>query len=179
MTRNELTQVPAFYQGYINQLPELSLTAALHHSLESLNARLEEKLTAIGDEVYAPGKWTVPVILQHIIDTERIMSYRALRFARRDRTALPGFDENDYAAQMLGTTQSVNDLLEELKVVRVSTILLFSSFDDETLQQAGPANGNEISVGALGFVVAGHQLHHLNVIEERYLPLAKGIISPF
>lgn len=179
MTRDQLTHVPPFYQGYIQALPELSLMAALHRSLENLNTKLEEQLTVIGDEIYAPGKWTIPVILQHLIDTERVMSYRALRFARRDKTPLAGFEENDYAAQTIAQQQPVANLIEELKVVRVGSILLFSSFDDETLQQTGMANNNELSVVALGFVIAGHQQHHLNVIEERYLPLAKGAITPF
>lgn len=179
MTRNQLTNVDPFHLQYINELPELSLEGALHFNLESLTDKLEEKLTAIGDEVYAEGKWTIATILQHIIDTERIMAYRSLRFARKDATPLAGFEENDYANATLDSTQTIPALLEELKVMHVSTLLMFNGFSEEALLQTGLANGKEVSVAALGFITAGHQLHHLNVIEQRYLPLAKGIISPF
>ena len=179
MTRDQLPNLAPNFQHYVQQVPEMQLLAALHYSLECLNEKLAEKLTAIGDEVYAPGKWTIPVMLQHLIDTERIMSYRALTFARGDKAHLPGFEENDYAAASMSNTQTLTALLEELKVVRVSTVLMFNSFDEATLLRTGFANGKEVSVGALGFVIAGHQQHHLSIIEERYLPLAKGIISPF
>jgi len=176
---HSLPAVPPFYQGYLQLSEGLSLTAALHRSLEALNGKLEEKLTAIGNEVYAPGKWTVPVILQHLIDVERVMSYRAMSFARRETASLPGFDEDAYAANTLQSQRDINTLLEELKLVRVSNIYMFDSFDEEELSREGTANNVSLSVAALGYVIAGHQMHHLNIIEERYLPLAKGIISPF
>lgn len=176
---HSLPAVPPFYQGYLQQSEGLSLTAALHRSLEALNNKLEEQLVAIGDEVYAPGKWTVPVILQHLIDVERVMSYRAMSFARKETTPLPGFDEDTYAATTLQQQRTVATLLEELKLVRVSNIYMFDSFGDEALSREGIANNVPLSVAALGYVIAGHQMHHLHIIEERYLPLAKGIISPF
>jgi hypothetical protein len=179
MKRHDIAIVPPYYLTYINKVPDVTLTAALHQGLEAINDSLEEKLSAIGEIVYAPGKWQVADILQHLIDTERIMSYRALRFARRDGTALPGFEENDYAAAALGHERGIPDLLEELKIVRVSTIYLFESFTDEMLQHSGTANDSEISVLALGFIIAGHQAHHLGVIEERYLPLSGWTASPF
>lgn len=176
---HSLPAVPPFYQGYLQQSEGLSLTAALHRSLEALNGKLEEQLTAIGNEVYAPGKWTVPAILQHLIDVERVMSYRAMSFARKDTTLLPGFDEDAYAATTLQSQREVATLLEELKLVRVSNIYMFDSFPDETLSREGIANNVPLSVAALGYIIAGHQMHHLHIIEERYLPLAKGTISPF
>ncbi len=179
MNQYDLTVVPEFFRRYINALPDLSMDAVLHHSLEQLSQKQEEKLTIIGNEVYAPGKWSVPVILQHLIDTERIMDYRALRFARRDKTALAGYDENHYADLTLTTSRKVADLLEELKLVRVSSIYLFDSFSEDDLVQTGTANNSEVSVAAMAYAIAGHQMHHLKVIEERYLPLAKMPLSPF
>ncbi len=179
MNNADLKNVPEFYQPYINALPDLSIDTVLHYSLEQLSQKMEEKLTIIGDEVYAPDKWRVPVILQHIIDTERIMAYRALCFARKDRTPLPGFDQDIYAADTFTTTRTVAELLEELKLVRVSSIFLFDSFSVESANRIGTANGNVISVAALAFIIAGHQAHHLKVIEQRYLPLAKMPLSPF
>jgi hypothetical protein len=179
MNKSDLTAVPEFYQVYLNALPEISTDAVLHYSLEQLTQKQQEKLAIIGDEVYEVGKWQVPVILQHLIDTERIMAYRALRFARRDTTPLPGFDQDQYAANTLDTNRGVTTLVEELKLVRVSSIYLFDSFDEETLRLTGTANGKEISVAALAYIIAGHQAHHLRVIEERYLPLARTPLSPF
>jgi 6,7-dimethyl-8-ribityllumazine synthase len=176
---SQLPAVPEFYKAYVQLSEGLSLMGALHKSLENLSEKLEEKLMAIGDEVYAPGKWRVPVILQHIIDTERIMAYRALRFARKDETGLAGFDENLYADQTLTTTRSVDVLLEELKLVRISNIYMFDNFSDDELLREGTANNVALSVTALGYIIAGHQAHHLHVIQERYQPLAKGFISPF
>lgn len=179
MNKADLNGVPAFYQTYIDALPDLSADAILHYSLEQLSEKMQEKLTVIGDEIYAPDKWRVPVILQHIIDTERIMAYRALRFARHDATPLPGYDQDEYAARTLSTTRTVAELLEELKLIRVSSILLFDSFTDEDHRQTGTANSYQISVAALKYIIAGHQAHHLRIIEERYLPLAKTPLSPF
>jgi hypothetical protein len=179
MKREDLKSVPEYYQNYISQVPDLPLSGVLHASLEALSGKLEEKLLAIGDEVYAPGKWRIADILQHLIDGERIMSYRALRFSRKDTTPLPGFDQDTYVQAAEAHRRPVQDLLEELKLVRVSSIFLFESFTDDMLLLEGPANGKEISVAALGFIIAGHQAHHLWIIEERYLPLAKTIISPF
>lgn len=179
MNKSELANVPEYYQTYLAALPELSLDSVLHYSLEQLSEKMQEKLTIVGDEVYAPGKWQVPVILQHLIDTERVMAYRALRFARKDQTPLPGYDHDLYAAETVGTQGSIGDLFEELKIVRVSSILLFNSFSDEAVRLTGRANDQIVSVAALPFIIAGHQAHHLRIIEERYLPLAKTMLSPF
>lgn len=174
MKKDALTNVPAFYQNYIDQVADVTLKEALHRSLDALNGQLQEKLLAIGDTIYAPEKWTIKDILQHLIDAERVMSYRAMRFARQDATELPGFDQDTYVPTAKAARRSVPDLMEELKAVRISSIFLFESMTDEMLQQSGRANNNLMSVPALGFIIAGHQQHHLNIIEERYLPLVKA-----
>jgi hypothetical protein len=109
-------------------------------------------------------------MLQHVIDAERIFSYRALRFARKDPTPLPGFDENLFAENAKADKRNWNDLLEELKVVRRATEWLYSSFDQEQLDATGTSNNSPIYVLAFGYITVGHAIHHMNVIKQRYLP---------
>ncbi|MHC0445140.1 DinB family protein [Flavobacterium sp. 3-218] len=121
------------------------------------------------DYRYAEGKWTIKDIIQHVIDTERIFAYRALRFSRNDQTPLPSFEENDYAENTDSNKRSIQDLLTELSAVRHSTLLFYKSLSQEQLKRIGTASNNPISVRALGFVMIGHQRHHQKVFEERYL----------
>ena len=118
---------------------------------------------------YAPGKWTVKEILLHIIDDERIYAYRALRFARGDSTPLPGFDQDPYALSSQANDRSIETLLDEYQAVRRSTLSLFSNFPEESFTRGGTANGHYVSVRALLYHLAGHELHHINIIKEKYL----------
>jgi len=118
---------------------------------------------------YAEGKWTIKEILAHLIDDERIFSYRALRFARNDQTELPGFDQDAYARYSGANERGIEDLLTEFAAVRRSTIALFDSFDDEALLRSGVASGNIMSVRAAAYHIAGHEMRHVNIIKERYL----------
>jgi hypothetical protein len=121
------------------------------------------------DYRYAEGKWTIKEIIQHLIDCERIFSYRALRFSRNDKTPLPGFDEDSYNENTAGNLRSLQDLLTELAVVRQSTLSLFKSFSQEQLLRIGNASDKEISVRAIGFIILGHQKHHQHIFQQRYL----------
>ena len=121
------------------------------------------------DYRYAEGKWTIKDIIQHIIDAERIFSYRALRFARNDKAELPGFEENEYVEEANGNQRSIMELLTELSSVRHATLLLFKSFNEEQVCRVGIASNNPMSVRAIGFVIIGHQNHHQKIFEERYL----------
>jgi uncharacterized damage-inducible protein DinB len=118
---------------------------------------------------YAPGKWTIREILLHIIDSERIFSYRALRIGRGDTTPLPGFEQDDYTSYSRANERSVASILEEYRTVRKATLSLFKTFSEEDLLRKGTANGNLVSVRALLYHLAGHELHHLQIIKERYL----------
>ena len=118
---------------------------------------------------YAEGKWSVKDIFCHLIDCERIYNYRALCIARGDKTALPGFEENDYAKTAHADIRDINDIVDEYKSVRASSIELFKSFDEKILFRSGIANNSARSVRAIGYSLAGHEIHHLNVIKERYL----------
>lgn len=159
----------AFYRGYVKRLGNADL-------LEVLKTSEQEVLNALSDLTeeqylyrYAEGKWTIKELLLHIIDAERVFNYRALRFARKDTTDLPGFDEDWYVDHSFANQRTASELLQEFSEVRRATISLFKSFSDETLMLSGTANGNPISVRALGFITAGHALHHLEIIKERYL----------
>ena len=121
---------------------------------------------------YARGKWTIKEILAHLIDDERIYAYRALRFARNDRTELPGFEQDNYALESKANIRTIESLLKEFAAVRRSTIALFDSFDDEVLERSGVASGNVMSVRAAAYHIAGHELRHINIIKERYLTVS-------
>ena len=117
---------------------------------------------------YAPGKWSVKEVLGHIMDGERVFGYRALRFAREDRTPLPGFDENTWVPAGDFDRRTLPELVAEYETVRAATLALFGSFDEAVLTRRGPANNAEVSVRALGHIIAGHELHHVSLLRERY-----------
>jgi uncharacterized damage-inducible protein DinB len=160
----------AYFSTYINQVSEeYTLIEELEISVHRLIKFVQNIPMDKFDYRYAEGKWTIKDILQHIIDTERIFAYRALRIARNDKTALPGFDENSYADEANGSSRSIQSLLTELAIVRQATIALFKSFSADDLIRSGTASDKPISVRAIGFIIIGHQNHHQKVFEERYL----------
>lgn len=121
------------------------------------------------DYIYAPGKWTIKEVLVHIIDDERIYAYRALRIGRGDTTPLPGFEEKDYVPYSKANDRTIKSILKEYDTVRKATLSLFRSFSEEDLQRKGTANNYVYSARALLYHMAGHELHHLNIIKEKYL----------
>lgn len=160
---------PAYFQNYISQVKEDDLEEAFKNQQEIIRDffdAIPEEKTNTG---YAAGKWSLKELLQHIIDTERIFNFRALSFARKEQASLPGFEENDYAANSNANARSWKSLCEELKVVRKSTEMLYDSFSEEALNTSGMANNNPTSVLAMGFINVGHLNHHKRIIEERYL----------
>ncbi len=164
-----LESVPHFYKNYVKQIEETDLIQALrisgHRMLELVHFIKEEK----SDFRYAEGKWSVRELLCHVIDAERIFAYRALTFARNDKTNLPGFEENDYAPQANASGRSLKKIADEMAHLRVATIDMFEGFTPEMLTRKGKANNNELSVVSLGFVIAGHETHHRKILMERYL----------
>jgi hypothetical protein len=171
MKKSDITIMPEFFDRYINLVKEDDLMTALRQSRKDLDNIDMGLLNKIGMKVYAPGKWTINEIYQHILDNERIQAYRALRFARKDATPLPGYEENDLAAQSNANNRTLESIINELKVVRDSTILMYESFDKDALTYLGTANNIKNTALALGFVIVGHEVHHVNVIRERYLGL--------
>jgi hypothetical protein len=158
-----------FMQNYIKAVKEDDVLKALKKNTRQFSKFLKDIPGKKVNYAYAEGKWTIKEILQHIVDAERVFAYRALSFARKDATPLPGFDENSWAANADGAKRKWNDLVEEFKDLRKSTERLFGSFTDDQLRATGTANGNSVNVLALGFLPAGHVLHHMRIIQERYL----------
>lgn len=171
MKKNDIKVIPPYGVYYANLVDERDLMDQLQDggilSYENKVAQLE----SLGNKIYAPGKWTVKQIIEHIIDAERIFQYRALRLARQDKTDLPGFDENMYAAVSRANDRTVKSLLNEFRTVRNATVSLYQNLDNDQLQYTGTANGQVTSVLALGFMMIGHAIHHFNVITEKYFPL--------
>jgi hypothetical protein len=169
MSKPDLTSVPVFYHNYVNQITEDNLDKAIELNTISTIELLQSIPGEKWSYRYAEGKWSIKEMIQHIIDGERIFSYRALCFARGEKTSLPGFEENDYADASKADKRSKEALMEEFETVRKSIQQLFASFDEEQLNAVGVANDNPISVNAIGFIIAGHVQHHVNVLNERYL----------
>jgi hypothetical protein len=167
--RPDLHRVPAFYHNYIRQAEGSDLIQLLQDQQQAITEFFRSIPGDRWNTGYAPGKWSIKDLVQHMIDTERIFCYRALRFARNDATELAGFDENNFAQQANAGRRSKDALLEELAAVQQASLLLFQSFDEEQLEAAGTANGNRIYVRAIGFIIAGHALHHKKVVQDRYL----------
>lgn len=164
---NEYSQFYANYVALVSD--EYSLLEELEISVHRLVKFVREIPMDKFDYRYAEGKWTIKDILQHLVDAERVFAYRALCFARNDKTELPGFEEDDYVIEANANKRSIQDLLTELLIVRQSSLALFKSFNDEQLMRIGTASNNPMSVRALGFIIIGHQNHHQRVFEERYL----------
>ncbi|MBL7950476.1 MAG: DinB family protein [Flavobacteriales bacterium] len=168
-TRPNTEGLSAYLASYVSHARGEDLFSALANASAHAE-RLAELIPADKHEHrYAPGKWSIKEVVQHVNDAERIFAYRALRFARKDITPLPGFEENDYAPASKADRRTLQDLWEEHMTIRRSTVLLFSSFTPDMLEHQGTAGGNVISVRALGWVIAGHAEHHWNIITERYL----------
>lgn len=170
MVKLEKNEYPVFYSPYIEILDGVSdLLEHLESSLELFEQLLYEVKEDKYEYRYQEGKWTIKEIVQHLIDAERVFVYRSLRFSRKDKTQLMGFEENSYVSNYDINKREFNSLLDEFCLLRRSSILMFQDFNEEILDLKGAVEGNSISVRALGFICSGHVLHHLKVIEERYL----------
>ena len=163
-----LETIPPFYKNYVKLLEQTDLNTTLrvsgYRTLELVHSISEAKC----DFRYAEGKWSVRELLCHMIDAERIFAYRALRFARNDKTELPGWEEKEYAPQANAAHRSLKKIADEMQHLRISTVDLFEGFNEEMLKRKGVANKNEMSVAALGFIIAGHETHHRNILKEKY-----------
>ncbi len=171
MKKSNINPYPQFFDSYINLVEQDDLFDAFQTSRDQLKSIDLTVYNKIADKRYQPDKWTVKDIFQHIIDNERVQSYRALRFARMDITELPGYDEKLFGENAKTTSRSMADLMDELITLRISVMQLFSSFDESDMENSGICFGQRISVTALGFVIVGHQIHHLRIIDEKYMSL--------
>jgi uncharacterized damage-inducible protein DinB len=169
MKRPEANEYNSYFKRYIDLVKHDNVLKALKDQVMDIQALVSGIPEDKEEYAYAEGKWTIKEVLGHIIDTERIMSYRALRFARKDKTALNGFDENLFVANAKFNKQSLYNLAHEFAIVREANLALWKQFEEEELNQVGIANKNEMSVRAILFMIAGHTTHHMNVIRVNYL----------
>lgn len=158
-----------YFKLYINQVPGDDFLLILKNALVSSMDFFKNLPADKWDYRYAEGKWSIKEVLMHIMDTERIFAYRALRIARNDKTPLQGFEQDDYVPFYDAGNRSVDSLLQEFEAVRQATIAQFQYFDEAMLDRMGTASEHPVSVRALGYMIAGHEIHHLNVTRERYL----------
>ena len=162
-------EYPEYYQKYISLLSNEELISLLESQKEEKIRFIQSLKTEDMSFSYAEGKWTVAEVIQHELDTERIFQFRALCIARNDKTSLPGYDQDAYAPVSKANKRSINDFINEYEVVRKSGIALFKSFDEEMLQRVGTSNGYNLSAAAAGFIIAGHEKHHLKLFKTNYL----------
>jgi len=170
MNRPEATEYADYYANYISKVPGSDVLSVLESQRLQMPQLFAGRSERDGSFRYAPGKWTVKEVLGHITDTERIFAYRALRIARDDKTPLPGFEQDDYVRSGAFGDRTLAGLAEEFGAVRTASILLLRSFNEEAWSRRGVASQKEVTVRALGFMMAGHQIHHRIILEERYFP---------
>jgi uncharacterized damage-inducible protein DinB len=163
-----LTEVGQFYHRYLQQIPDGDILPLLQHQAEELTSSLQHLPPEKQNLAYAPGKWTVKELFGHLVDTERIMAYRALCIARGEKQSLPGFEENEYVAHAAFADRGLGSLLQEYRLQRQSNIVLFQSFSPETLLRTGMANNHPATVRGLITVIAAHEFHHMQILKNRY-----------
>jgi hypothetical protein len=171
MKRNELPFMPEYHDRYIMKTDDVDILDAIQMSIDELTPEFVSKLVALNEQVYEPGKWTIKDILQHLIDTARVFSYRMLAFSRLETQAMPIFPEDDYAKNAEANHRTVEDLVAELKLINASFKALYQSFTPEMLVRTGKGFMGVYSVASTGFMLPGHQRWHLEVVKEKYFPL--------
>lgn len=171
MKRSDIIPMPEYFDKYINLVTDIPLVDAFENSLKEIKNTNIEKLEKTGNKVYALGKWTVKEIFQHLIDVERVLCYRALLIARNDKSLTPGFDEKYISDNSKANDRNLREIIDELIIVRQSTIALFKSFDKEIMLRKGINWKYEMTVLAFGFCIIGHQIWHVNILQEKYYNL--------
>ena len=175
MKRPEATEYADYYAKYISKVPGTDLLKVLESERSQMLQLFAGRAEREGNFRYGPEKWTVKETLGHINDAERIFACRALRIGRGDKTPLPGFEQDGFVKNGGHAGRTLEDLVEEFSAVRAASITLFRSFDENAWSQRGIASQKEVTARALGFIVAGHQIHHRMILEERYFPaIPKG-----
>jgi len=164
----EPTEYAAFYETYVALVPDVDIVQLLEAQRLQTAQLLAGRSERDGNFRYAPEKWSVKEVIGHLADSERIFTYRALRIARGDATPLSGFEQDDYVREAGSSRRELRDLAEEFAVVRASSVALYRSLAEDCWKRRGSANKNEVTVRALAFLTAGHELHHRAILEERY-----------
>jgi uncharacterized damage-inducible protein DinB len=164
-----LNEYHPYFKTYLDKVNDLPLFDSLANGKDETINFFKNISKSKLEYRYEESKWTIKEILIHIIDTERVFNYRALQFARSDNADLEGFDENEFVRNADLNIRTIDSILEEYSIVRDASIVLFKNFSDDTLKRIGKANNTSLSVRAAGFLICGHETHHIQVIEERYL----------
>jgi len=174
ISRPEEGEYAPYAMAYISLVPDDDV---LQH-LQQNAAAVKEMIKALPEEMlnkgYAPSKWTLKEVLVHIIDTERVFAYRAMCISRNDKTLFPGYEQDDYVRFSNANERSIENIMAEYESVRASSIAMLNSLSDDMLLRTGTANNAQVSVRGIAYQIAGHELHHLNIIKERYLGNANG-----
>lgn len=169
MRRPDKNEYTSFYESYIKGVIGNDPFRNLENQYQEIQSLLQSLPENEANYAYSEGKWSVKEVLGHMIDTERVMSYRALCISRKEKQSLPGFEQDDYVKEANFKERSITNLLEEYRAVRKSTISLFKNFTENMYNQRGIANDKEVTVLALLYIIAGHELHHLKILKEKYL----------
>ena len=169
MNRPEKNEYAAFYETYVSLVDETDIVSVLAKNLNELQNLLAEVSEEKASYAYAEGKWSIRELLGHLIDGERVFSYRALRISRDDQTPLASFEENSYVANSNFSRAKLADLIEEFSLLRRSNILFFKNLNDEAWLRTGTASEEAVSVRALAYIMVGHVRHHASILRERYL----------
>ncbi len=169
MPRPKLNDYAPYYGTYISKVNGENVLQVLEDQLEETQAFLTSISEDQGNYSYQTGKWSIKEVIGHIIDTERVMAYRALSIARGEKKELPGFDQDEFVINANFNNRSVANLAYELMFLRESNLVLFKSFDKDDFSKRGVASGNEVTVEALLYIIAGHEIHHINFLKENYL----------
>jgi DinB superfamily len=169
-TRPAEDEYAPYAKQYVSLVSGTDILDALAAQLKQTTTLFSGRSERDGDFRYAPDKWTVKEVVGHIADTERIFAYRALRIARGDQTPLAGFEQDDYVRGAHFNIRKMRDLVEEFADVRLASLALFRSLDAEAWVRRGSANNSTVSVRGLAYIIAGHELHHRRLLEERYFP---------
>ncbi len=169
MNRPQPGEYLPYFDRYISLVPDGDIMAILQEQIEKTLSVLRSLPEAQGNFRYAPDKWSIKEVIGHMIDTERIFAYRAMRFARNDKNPLHGYEQDDYIRNSSFNSFPLNELIDEFMYVRKSTILFLKHLTSETWTRRGTASNAEVTVRALAYIIAGHELHHLNVLTSKYL----------
>lgn len=167
--RPDKSEYASDYERYVSLVPDGDIAGTLGRQLDDTLALINSIPETRGDFRYAEGKWSIKELLGHVIDSERVFAYRALRFARGDTTPLSGFEQDDFVRGGSFDKRSLSDLAQEYEYVRRSTISLFANLAPAAFDRRGAANNNEVSVRGLAFIIAGHEVHHVQILKARYL----------
>ena len=168
-SRPDPSEYDEFYAGYVGRVPDGDILDRLASEIDTSMALLRPLGPDRAGHRYAPGKWSIAEMAGHLADAERVFAYRALRFARNDPTPLPGFDQDRYVEHARFDERDLGDVLDEWEALRRANVVLLRSFDDEMALRTGIANGVPCTPRAIAWILAGHELHHRRILEERYL----------